>query len=105
MNRGKNKNYSCKNQVTIYLTDEILQGLEKRAKKEMLSVQDLIEEILRRSVLSYKGNTSNTDKVDDKFLTYFSRKNLIMCKTCKAHNPGKSSSMKKKTTTKKTKKK
>jgi len=39
----------------------------------MLSLEEMIVDILRRSVLSYRGG-STTDKVDDKFLTFFSRK-------------------------------
>ena len=48
--------------------------LEKRAKTELMSVEELIADILRRSVLSYRGLPGNLDKVDDSFLTYFTRK-------------------------------
>lgn len=63
-----------KKTITIQLEKEAIDELEKRAKKELLSLSDLIEEILRRSVLSYKGTSSTEDKVDDKFISYFSRK-------------------------------
>jgi hypothetical protein len=47
--------------------------LDKRAKKQLLTTEELVADILRRSVLSYnKGEGS--DNVEDKFLTFFSRK-------------------------------
>lgn len=60
--------------VTIFLDKDVKKELEKRAKKEFLSLEELINDIVRRSVISYKGNASTTDNVDDKFLTFFSRK-------------------------------
>lgn len=63
-----------KTSLSITLDSKVKAELEKRAKKELLSVEDLISDILRRSILSYKGTTKDTDKVDDKFLTFFSRK-------------------------------
>jgi len=63
----------AKTTITITLDTKVKNKLETRAKKEILSIEELIEDILRRSVLSYKGNAT-TDKVDDKFLTFFSRK-------------------------------
>lgn len=62
-----------KTTLTITLDTKVKNKLELRAKKELLSVEDLIADILRRSIVSYKGN-SVIDKVDDKFLTFFSRK-------------------------------
>ena len=52
-------------------------ALEKRAKKEMLELNELIAEILRRSAVSYLGNSNSNDNVDDKFLSYFSRKEKV----------------------------
>lgn len=66
-----------KSTITIELDIKVKQALEKRAKKEMLELDQLISEILRRSVLSYKGNSSSTDVLDDKFLSYFSRKEKV----------------------------
>ncbi len=59
--------------LPITISDEVKKKLEKRAKKELLSLEQLISEILRRSVLSYK-TSSSSDNVDDKFITFFSRK-------------------------------
>ena len=49
--------------------------LDKRAKEQMMDVDELVADIIRRSVLCYKGKGPfGNDKVDDKYLTYFSRK-------------------------------
>ena len=53
-----------KTSLTIALDFETKKKLEKRAKKEMLSLEELMSDILRRSVLSYKGSSS-TDNIDD----------------------------------------
>ena len=64
-----------KSTITLQLDSEAKKILEKRAKKEFFTIQELVEDIIRRSVISYKGKTTTTDKVDDKFLTYFSKQN------------------------------
>ena len=61
-----------KTALTIVISDSVRKKLEKRAKKEMQSIEELISDILRKSVLSYKSGTA--DNVDDKFITFFSRK-------------------------------
>jgi len=61
-----------KKRVSIDLDSKILQGLEKRAKKELFSVKELIEDIIRRSVLSSNQKQSLSGK-GDKFIEYFSR--------------------------------
>ena len=66
-----------KTSITIQLDSKVMASLEKRAKKEMLELSELIVEILRRSAVSYVGNSSGDDNVDDKFLTYFSRKEKV----------------------------
>jgi len=62
-----------KNRIQIYLDDKVLKRLEKRAEKNMLNLHEQIEDILRRSVLNLKQNSAE-EKVDDKFITFFSRK-------------------------------
>jgi len=77
-----------KSSITIQLDDKVRKELEKRAKKELLDLDDLINEILRRSVLSYKKGTF-VDNIDDKFLSYFTRKqkvNYIKKLTAKLRN-------------------
>ena len=61
-------------QIAVTLDSSAKKILEKRAKESLMDLDELISDILRRSVLSYKGNVSSLDKVDDHFLTYFSRK-------------------------------
>ena len=62
-----------KTNITVTIDSKVREKLQKRAKKELVTIEELIADILRRSVLSYKG-TSSTDNVEDKFLTFFSRK-------------------------------
>lgn len=66
-----------KTSITIQLDSKVMAALERRAKKEMLELSELISEILRRSAVSYMGKGSAEDSVDDKFLTYFSRKEKV----------------------------
>ena len=61
-----------KNQITIFLDSEVIKLLEKRAKKNMFSVSEQIEDILRRSCLSMKQPAYNS-KVDDALVGIFSR--------------------------------
>jgi len=65
-----------KNQINLFLDDELLKGLEKRAKKNMFTLPEQIEDILRRSVLSQSKKKSIYDeKLDDTLVSIFSRKN------------------------------
>ena len=59
--------------VTINLGEEEIKVLEKRAKKNILSLKEQIEDIIRRSVLSTKKGTSSQIKVDDRLVHVFSR--------------------------------
>jgi hypothetical protein len=62
--------------VTIFLDGDLRVALEKRAKKNMLALPKQIEDILRRSTLNMKGKKSLPDeKLDDKLVGVFSRKN------------------------------
>jgi hypothetical protein len=66
--------YKFKNKITIFLDSELLKRLEKRAEKNMLTITEQIEDILRRSTLNTCKKTPQEEKVDDKFITFFSRK-------------------------------
>jgi hypothetical protein len=73
-----NPKFKSKNQVNIFLSDELLDILEKRAKKNMQTVSEQIEEILQKSCVNYKGKSSSTslpEKLDDNLIGLFSRKN------------------------------
>ena len=66
--------YKYKNSITIHLDSEVLKIVEKRAKKNMLTVPEQIEDIIRRSCVNTKKNSEAQDNVDDAFLKLFSRK-------------------------------
>jgi len=68
--------FKIKNQVCIFLSDEVLHALEKRAKKNMLTMEEQIEDILRRS--SIRKNTAiSQEKLDDMLVACFSRKKRV----------------------------
>jgi hypothetical protein len=60
--------------ISVNVDSELYALLEKRAKKELLDIDDLVSDILRRSMLSYKKSGSVEDKTDDSLVRLFSRK-------------------------------
>jgi hypothetical protein len=67
--------YERKNQVTLFLSTEIMDALEKRAKKNMFTVSEQIQDILRRSTVNQSNKKSIYDeKLDDTLVSVFSRK-------------------------------
>jgi hypothetical protein len=70
-----NPKFKSKNQVCIFLSDDLLHTLERRAKKNMQTISEQIEDIIRKSCVSFKGGTSTSnEKLDDKLVGIFSRK-------------------------------
>ncbi|MEI6058498.1 MAG: hypothetical protein WCP89_01885 [archaeon] len=68
--------FKLKNQICIFLDEEVIKMLEKRAKKGMLTLPEQIEDILRRSCLGIKNKKLSYDsKLDDTLISLFSRKN------------------------------
>ncbi|NMB66501.1 hypothetical protein GYA25_00355 [Candidatus Woesearchaeota archaeon] len=67
------KDSKIKNQVCIFLSDDILKTLEKRAKKNMMNLEEQIQDILRRSCVR-KKTTQSQEKIDDFLVSCFSRK-------------------------------
>ena len=67
--REKNKMPS----ISINIEKDLFSVVKKRAKKNYLSIQELIEDIIRRSMLSYAKRSKNGPKVDDKLVGIFSR--------------------------------
>ena len=65
---------NVKNSITIFLDKNLTALLEKRAKKNLFTLPEQIEDILRRSTLSLKKKTANEEKLDDKLVAVFSRK-------------------------------
>jgi hypothetical protein len=67
--------FESKNQISLFLSDELLDALDKRAKKNMCTVSEQIEDILRRSTISQtKKNPSIDEKLDDTLVSIFSRR-------------------------------
>jgi predicted ribosome quality control (RQC) complex YloA/Tae2 family protein len=64
------------NSLTIFLDDELKSALEKRAKKNLFTLPEQIEDILRRSTLNLKNKKSvPSEKLDDNLVGLFSRRN------------------------------
>ncbi len=61
-----------KSSITIDVDSSIKKSLEKRAEKELMSLRELISDILRRSVLSSKLRVAEK-KTDDVFINIFSK--------------------------------
>ncbi len=59
--------------LTIDLSDEEVKILEKRAKKNMLSLREMIEDIVRRSCIRSKISGTSRLKCDDKLVGIFSK--------------------------------
>ncbi len=67
----------AKTSILIQIEAEALQELERRAKRELLPVQELIAEILRRSAVMSRirksGSAIPQQEKEDPFIGYFSR--------------------------------
>ena len=61
-----------KKTLSITLDSDIFKILEKRAKKNFLTVRELAEDIVRRSAISYSKGRRPV-KVDDRLVAIFSR--------------------------------
>jgi len=60
--------------ITINLDEDIKKVLDKRAKKNLFTLREQIEDILRRSAVNQEKNKSPYDvKIDDKLVSLFSR--------------------------------
>lgn len=62
-----------KRSVTIELDERVVSRLQRRAKRNMLSLRELIEDIIRRSAVSSGGASISGDS-DDALVSIFSRK-------------------------------
>jgi len=61
--------------ITITLNDDEEKALNKRAKKNMMTLQEQVQDIIRRSAVNSKAGSSTSDPVDDKLISIFSRQN------------------------------
>lgn len=66
--------YKFKNKICIYLDSDVLKILDKRAKKNMFTISEQIDDILRRSSITSKGKTKPDEKLDDTLISLFSRR-------------------------------
>ena len=63
-----------KNKFEIYLKDDLIKILEKRAKKNKFTIPEQIGDILRRSCINVSTKTtSKAEKLDDLLVSIFSR--------------------------------
>jgi hypothetical protein len=61
-----------KNQVCLFLSNDIINVLEKRSRKNMFTLSEQIQDILRRSCMK-KSTSLKTDNIDDLLIKCFSR--------------------------------
>jgi len=59
--------------LTITLDDEEVKILEKRAKKNLLTLKEQVEDIIRLSCIRTSKGTYNPVIIDDKLVSIFSR--------------------------------
>ena len=61
--------------IEVYLETEVFKNVEKRARKNMLSVPEQIEDIVRRSCVRSKLiKPFQSEKIDDLLISVFSRR-------------------------------
>ena len=73
LKRKAREHLSFKNKVVIYLDNDVLKMIERRARKNMLTLPEQIEDTLRRSCLSFKKKPLISGKIDDLLVSIFSR--------------------------------
>ena len=59
--------------VSIQLSEKEVKILKKRAKKNLFSLREQVEDIIRRSCISSKNKGKRAFKTDDKLVEVFSR--------------------------------
>lgn len=61
--------------LSVKIADDLYKKLKYRASRQYLEIDELIEDIIRRSMLSYKKNSNpiSSKKMDDSLIPIFSR--------------------------------
>lgn len=59
--------------ITVSLDEEEVKILNKRAKKNLLTLREQVEDIVRRSCVSSKSGGTKQVKIDDTLVHIFSR--------------------------------
>ncbi len=70
---GRNRRCPVRMRLTIDLTEDEVNILKKRGKKNYLKLKEQVEDIIRRSCINMKLNPVSRFKTDDKFVEIFSR--------------------------------
>ena len=65
--------FKYRNKVCIYLDSDVLKKLDKRAKRNLFTLSEQVEDILRRSVVNTR-QSARAEKLDDMLVGLFSRK-------------------------------
>ncbi len=60
--------------VTISVQESVLKIISTRAKKNLLSTEEQIEDIIRRSAINGKAKSIYSENIDDLLVSSFSRK-------------------------------
>jgi hypothetical protein len=63
-----------KNRVCLYLDNDVLKVLGKRAKKNLFTIPEQVEDIIRRSCVSQLKKKSKSGKIDDLLVSIFSKR-------------------------------
>jgi hypothetical protein len=63
--------------LTIDLTEQEIKLLKKRGKKNILTLREQVEDIVRRSCINSKTKTTSSPKCDDQLVEIFSRQKRI----------------------------
>lgn len=61
--------------LTVNLSENLMSILKRRARKNLLTPSELVEDVVRRSMMSYKtyGKVVSGRDIDDKLVNIFSR--------------------------------
>ena len=63
-----------KDRITIFLDHQVLQIIKKRAKRNLLSIEEQIENIVHKSALAGKKLKAPEQNIDDLLVSIFSRR-------------------------------
>ena len=69
-----NVKHEFKNQITLFLDTKLLEILEKRANKNLFTISEQIEDIIRRSCLNQMKKKPESGKIDDLRVSIFSKR-------------------------------
>lgn len=60
--------------ITISVDEDIEKIISKRAKKNLLTIKEQVEEIIRQSAVRTKAGAASSDpRIDDRLVSIFSR--------------------------------